>query len=70
MPTKRKHPPAPTRRAKSPPSEKLAELLAHAAQHGIKPIVDPDTMRADFWPAGESVDDFVAAVRDLRRRGQ
>lgn len=72
MPTKRERASAPARRAKSSlrPNDKLAALLAHAEEHGIKPVADPDAMRAGFWPAEESVDNFVAAIRALRRQGQ
>jgi hypothetical protein len=80
MPTKRKQPATPTGRterknhAPAPQrftsAERLAELLAHAERRGIKPISDPDTMMADFWPPEESIDEFIAAVRALRRQGR
>jgi hypothetical protein len=52
------------------PTEKRAYLEALARLRGVKPIDDPATMVADFWPAQESADDFVAAVRALRRQAK
>jgi hypothetical protein len=39
-------------------------------ERGIKPI-SADQLQAmgDLWPEGESVDDFIAAVREWRRDG-
>src|ERR1700681_4968741 len=48
------------------PTEKRAYLEALARLHGVEPIDDPAAMVADFWPAQESADDFVAAIRALR----
>ena len=52
------------------PAQKLAALKAHADLNGIKPVMDPETMMATFWPADESVDEFIAAIRGLRRQGK
>lgn len=52
------------------PAEKLAYLEALARRHGVKPIDDPVTMVADFWPARETADELVNAVRALRRQGK
>jgi hypothetical protein len=38
-----------------------------AAEQGVEPIGDPRTLRGDFWPQDESVDDFVSWLRGLRR---
>jgi hypothetical protein len=38
-----------------------------AAEQGVQPIMDLDSLRADFWPEDESVDDFVRTVRERRR---
>jgi hypothetical protein len=35
----------------------------------VKPIASIDDLRADFWPEDESIDDFIAAVREWRRNG-
>ena len=39
----------------------LDELTANTP-----PVTDLDALGADFWPEDESVDDFVAAVRQWR----
>ena len=38
-----------------------------AARQGVGPVTDFDALWGDFWPEDESVDDFVAAVREWRR---
>lgn len=43
------------------------ELERLAAEQGLQPIMDMDSLRADFWPEDESVDDFVRTVRERRR---
>jgi hypothetical protein len=40
-----------------------------AAEQGVKPIASIDDLRADFWPEDESIDEFLAAVREWRRHG-
>lgn len=42
------------------------ELERLAAEQGVQPIVDLDSLRADFWPEDESVDDFVRTIRERR----
>lgn len=36
-------------------------------RQGVEPIRDPTVLIGDFWPEDESIDDFVAAVREWRR---
>ena len=43
------------------------QLEQLAAEQGVQPITDFDSLRADFWPEDESVDDFVRTVRERRR---
>lgn len=43
------------------------ELERLAAERGVQPITDFDSLRADFWPENESVDDFVRTVRERRQ---
>lgn len=50
----------------SQPRKTLEEL---AREQGVKPITDPDTLRGDFWPEDETADEFIAAIRELRREG-
>jgi hypothetical protein len=50
------------------PAARRAALEAQMERKGIKPIDDPDTMTADFWPADETADEVIEAVRALRRR--
>ena len=33
---------------------------------GVKPVSDARELLGDFWPEEESVDDFIAAVREWR----
>jgi len=42
------------------------ELERLAAEKGVMAITDVDSLRADFWPNDESVDDFVRTVRERR----
>jgi hypothetical protein len=43
------------------------ELERLAVEQGVRPITDFDSLRADFWPEDESVEDFVRTVRERRR---
>ena len=51
-------------------SKARARLRKLIQQRGITPIT-LDQLRAmgDLWPENESVDDFIAAVREWRRDG-
>jgi hypothetical protein len=46
------------------------DLESLAAQQGVSPMDDPETLSGDFWPEDESVDEFIAAVREWRREAQ
>ena len=46
------------------------QLEKLAAEQGVRPITDFDSLRADFWPEGESIDDFVHTIRERRRDSQ
>ncbi len=37
-----------------------------AAEQGVKPVDHPEKLRGDFWPEGESMDDFLIWLRDVR----
>lgn len=43
------------------------ELERLAAVEGVRPVTDFESLRADFWPEDENVDDFVQTVRERRR---
>ena len=43
------------------------QLEKLAAEQGVQPITDFGSLRADFWPEDESVDDFVRVIRERRR---
>ena len=43
------------------------QLEKLAAEQSVRPISDFDSLRADFWPEDESIDDFVRTVRERRR---
>jgi Arc/MetJ-type ribon-helix-helix transcriptional regulator len=51
------------------PLHEHADIEELAAAQGVGPLRDPAQLRADFWPDDESVDDFVAEIRSLRRQG-
>ena len=40
-----------------------------ATEQGVKPVVDIDQLRGDFWPDDEGPDDFVSWLREQRRSG-
>lgn len=40
-----------------------------AAEQGVRPIGDLSELAGDFWPEDESIDDFIATVREWRREG-
>ena len=43
------------------------DIGALAAAQGVKPLTSEDLdAMSDVWPEGESVDDFIAAVRQWR----
>lgn len=50
-------------------SKRQARLLRLAKEQGIKPIESIDDLRGDFFPENESIDDFVATVRQWRDEG-
>jgi hypothetical protein len=41
-----------------------------ADEQGVKPIDNPEDLKGDFWPEGESTDDFLAWLRELRQDGR
>lgn len=43
------------------------QLEKLATEQGVQPVTDFDSLKADFWPKDESVDDFVRTVRERRR---
>lgn len=43
-----------------------SELEALAEEQGVAPVADAGDLVGDFWPEDESVDEFVAAVREWR----
>ncbi len=51
-------------------SEARGRLRRLLQQKGVAPItVDQLRAMGDLWPENESVDDFIAAVREWRRDG-
>jgi hypothetical protein len=41
-------------------------LAALAAEQGVRPIQDIDELGGDFWPEDESMDEFLATLREWR----
>lgn len=52
------------------PERARRELERLAAEQGVQPIMDLDSLRANFWPKDESVDDFVQSLRERRRASE
>jgi hypothetical protein len=50
-------------------SEGEARLQALLDAQGVRPIEDPEQLVFPDWPEDETVDDFLAAVREWRREG-
>jgi hypothetical protein len=48
-------------------SEAHARAWELARRQGVKPIENMDDLRGDFWPEEESIDDFLAWLRELRQ---
>lgn len=48
-------------------TETLEQL---AERQGVAPVADFDSLRGDFWPEDESVDDLIAAIRVWRHEGE
>lgn len=46
------------------------ELERLAAEQGVRPVTNFDSLKADFWPDDENVDDFVRTVRERRRESE
>lgn len=44
-------------------------LPALAAEQGVRPVSNFDDLLGDFWPEGETADEFIAAVRRWRDEG-
>ena len=40
------------------------QLEKLAIEQGVQPITEFDSLKADFWPEDESVDDFVRTIRE------
>ena len=57
----------PDRRRTPEQREALARLLKQAEEQGVKPLdFDALMAKANFWPEDESIDDFIAAIREWR----
>jgi hypothetical protein len=41
-----------------------------AKEQGVKAVEDPNDLKGDFWPDDESVEEFLAWLRALRRKGK
>ena len=46
------------------------ELERIASEQHVGPVTDFDSLKADFWPENEKVDDFVRTVRERRRASE
>jgi len=59
------------REAQTAEEESRKKAHAHiwelARQQGVKPVRSIEDLQGDFWPEEESVDDFLAWVREIRQ---
>lgn len=55
--------------AEQSPLKPLKSIEQLAAEQGTRPLKFEE-MLGDFWPEDESVDDFIAAVRQWRSEGE
>ena len=46
------------------------QLEKLAIEQGVQPITEFDSLKADFWPEDESVDDFVRTIRERWRESR
>lgn len=60
---------APRRRRAKRKAHSKPRWLQIAEEQGVKPVKDIKDLVGDFWPEDESIDDFIAAVREWRREG-
>ena len=44
-----------------------ARIWELAKQQGVGPVRSVEDLKGDFWPEEESMDDFLAWLRDLRQ---
>ncbi len=51
------------------PMPKRIDLDAMAAAQGVGPIQDFRELEADFWPEGESMEDFLSSINEIRNAG-
>ncbi len=47
---------------------KGATVAVLAEAQGVQPVRNPKELWGDFWPEDESLDAFVEAIRESRRR--
>ncbi len=50
-------------------SQPGVDLAILAARQGVRPVANLDDLLGEFWPDEESVDEFIAAMRQWRREG-
>jgi hypothetical protein len=50
-------------------NEPPKDLARIAEEQGVKPVERFEDLLGDFWPEDESIDDFVATIRQWRREG-
>ena len=50
-------------------SAPAVDLSTLAEQQGVRPISRLADLVADFWPDGETADEFIATLREWRREG-
>lgn len=46
-----------------------SSLETLAKQQGVVPVARFDDLRGDFWPVDETVDEFLAALKEWRSEG-
>ena len=48
---------------------KHKDLRDLIAEQGVKPIINIDQLKGDFWPEEESIEEFIATLREWRSSG-
>jgi hypothetical protein len=47
--------------------EARRKVMELAERQGVKPIRSLKDLKGDFWPEDESIDEFIATIRQWRR---
>lgn len=57
-------------RKKTKSQRRKVNPVAIATAQGVKPLIDAQELRGDFWPKKENIDDFLAELTKWRHEGK